>query len=203
MSRALFVAAGLVVLASACRSPSTVPDAHLPVSSTVDGGAPAASVLGTNDVVEVKVFGEPDFSGVYRVSSSGTIDYPFCKHTPVLGLRPEDVAAALTVCLQPRVLKNPQITVSIREYNSKKVFVLGEVQKPGTLGFEDRMTIIQAITLAGGFTKTAAKNGCNLTRVVDGQERKVKVVVEDIAQGKAPNVILEPGDIIFVPESFF
>lgn len=203
MTRVLLLGLGLLVAASACRSPGSVPDARLPVAGGADGGAAAAGVLGVNDVVEVKVFGEPDFSGAYRVSSSGTIDYPFCKQTPVVGLRPEDVAAALTVCLQPRVLKNPQLVVSIREYNSKKVFILGEVQKPGTLAYEDRMTIIQAITLAGGFTKTAAKNACNLTRVVGGQERKVKVVVEDIAQGKAPNVTLEPGDIIFVPESFF
>ena len=85
MLRALFAAAGLLLLASACRSPSTVADAHLPMSTGSDGGFAAAGVLGSNDVVEVKVFGEPDFSGVYRVSSSGTIDYPFCKHTPVIG----------------------------------------------------------------------------------------------------------------------
>jgi len=190
----------LALLASGCRSPGANVGYQLP--PPVDGG-PEASLLGRNDVVEVRVFQEPDFSGVYRVSSSGTIDFPFCPKLPVLGLAPEDLAAQLTVCLAPKVLKNPQITVSTREYNSKKIFVVGEVQKPGTFPYEDNMTIIQAITLAGGFTKTAAKNSTNLTRLVEGHEMKQTVEVDDIAQGKAPNVPLLPGDIIFVPESFF
>ena len=87
--------------------------------------------------------------------------------------------------------------------NSKKIFVFGEVQKPGTFPYEDGMSIIQAVTLAGGFTKTAAKNNSNVTRIVDGQEQKIRVPVEDIGVGKEPNFQLQPGDIVFVPESFF
>src|SRR5207302_26104 len=107
MARTLPRAALLVVLGlAACRSPSQVPDAPLPPAP--DGGAPEASVLGKNDVVEVKVFQEQDFSGIYRVSSGGTLDFPYCKNLAVLGLTPEELAAKLTVCLAPRVLKNPQ-----------------------------------------------------------------------------------------------
>jgi polysaccharide export outer membrane protein len=91
----------------------------------------------------------------------------------------------------------------VKEYNSKKVFVFGEVQKPGTFTFEDGMSIVQAVTLAGGFTKTAAQNSTSVTRRVQGQEVKVRVNVQDIALGKAPNFTLEPGDIVFVPESLF
>jgi protein involved in polysaccharide export with SLBB domain len=197
----LRLALALAALAAvACRTPSA---ATQPLPGESDGGSPQAGVLGKNDVVEVRVFQEPDFSGVYRVSSAGTMDFPFCKNLPVLGLTPEEVAAKLTVCLAPGVLKNPQITVAIREYNSKKIFVVGEVQKPGTFPYSDNMNIIEAITLAGGFTKTAAKNSTNLTRIVEGQEAKQKIQVEDIAEGKAPNVTLLPGDIIYVPESFF
>ena len=65
------------------------------------------------------------------------------------------------------------------------------------------MTIIQAITLAGGFTKLAAQNNTNVTRLVDGQERKIRVPVEDIGVGREKNFLLQPGDIVFVPESFF
>lgn len=83
------------------------------------------------------------------------------------------------------------------------MFVFGEVQKPGTFTFEDGMSIVQAVTLAGGFTKTAAQNSTSVTRRVQGQEVKVRVNVQDIALGKAPNLTLEPGDIVFVPESLF
>jgi protein involved in polysaccharide export with SLBB domain len=91
----------------------------------------------------------------------------------------------------------------VKEYNSKKVFVFGEVQKPGTFVFEEGMTIVQAVTLAGGFTKSASQNSTSVTRRVNGQEVKVKVSVQDIALGKASNFALEPGDIVYVPESLF
>jgi polysaccharide export outer membrane protein len=100
-------------------------------------------------------------------------------------------------------MRDPQVSVLVKEYNSKKVFVFGEVQKPGTFVYEDGMSIVQAITVAGGFTKTAARNSTSVTRRVNGQEVKVKVTVEDIALGKAPNFTLDPGDIVYVPESLF
>jgi polysaccharide export outer membrane protein len=81
--------------------------------------------------------------------------------------------------------------------------VFGEVQKPGTFTFQDGMSVVQAVTLAGGFTRTAAQNSTSVTRRVKGQEVKVRVNVQDIALGKAPNFTLEPGDIVFVPESLF
>ena len=106
-------------------------------------------------------------------------------------------------CLAAGFMRDPQVTVVVREYNSKKVFVFGEVQKPGTFVFQDGMTIVQAVTLAGGFTRTASQNSTSVTRRVKGQEIKTKLHVQDIALGKAPNFTLEPGDIVYVPESLF
>jgi polysaccharide export outer membrane protein len=121
----------------------------------------------------------------------------------VAGLTANAAAEKLRSCLADGYIRNAQVSVIIKEYNSKKVFVFGEVQKPGTFVYEDGMSIIQAVTLAGGFTKTASQNGTSVTRLVDGQEVKVKVPVQDIALGKAPNFGLRPGDIVFVPESLF
>jgi polysaccharide export outer membrane protein len=167
--------------------------------------APAlpASALGAGDVFEVRVFEEPDLSGAYRVSSDGGIDFPLCGRVTVGGLSANEAAAAIKACLAPRYLKNPQVSVFIREFNSRKVFVFGEVQKPGTFTYEDNMSVVQAVTLAGGFTRLAAKNSCTVTRVIDGQEKRIKVPVEDVGAGRAPNFLLQPGDILFVPESLF
>jgi polysaccharide export outer membrane protein len=93
--------------------------------------------------------------------------------------------------------------VLVKEYNSKKIFVFGEVQKPGTFPYQDGMSVVQAVTLAGGFTKTASQNSTSVTRHVGGTETKIKVSVQDIALGKAANLTLEPGDIVYVPESLF
>ncbi len=162
-----------------------------------------ASTLGSGDLVEVRVFQEPDLSGAYRLSTEGTIDFPLCGKVTLAGTTSSEAADALTKCLADGYLKRPQVTVLVREYTSKKVFVFGEVQRPGTFPFDENMNVIQAITLAGGFTKLASKNNTNVTRRVEGREVKIRVPVEDIGVGREKNFALEPGDIVFVPESLF
>ncbi len=178
-----------------CRTPDGGSAASVPVFS---GGG----TLGPGDVLEIRVFGEQDLTGMYRVAPDGRVDFPFCQKTRLSGHTASGAGAALTACLVAGYLKKPQVTVFQREYNSKKISVLGEVQKPGTFPFEDGMSVIQAVTLAGGFAKLAAKNSVSVTRIVDSTAQKIHVPVEDIALGKSPNFQLQPGDIIFVPESF-
>jgi protein involved in polysaccharide export with SLBB domain len=162
-----------------------------------------ASTLGPGDVIEVRVYREQEISGVYQVGSDGDVVFPLCQRVVVGGLTPNGAADEFRKCLADGFMRDPQVTVLVREYNSKKVFVFGEVQKPGTFTYQDGMSIVQAVTLAGGFTRTAAQNSTSVTRRVRGQEVKVKVTVQDIALGKAPNFTLEPGDIVYVPESLF
>lgn len=162
-----------------------------------------AQTLGSGDVFEVRVVGEEDLSGLYRVASDGSISFPFCGRVEVGNHTATQAAETLTTCLASGYIRNPQVTVFIKERNSKKVFVFGEVNKPGTFAFEDHMNVVQAITLAEGFTKLAAKNSVVVTRLVDGKETKIKVGVDDIGTGKRENFLLQPGDIVFVPESFF
>jgi protein involved in polysaccharide export with SLBB domain len=197
--RSSLLAVALLALAdcagrgTAAPPPSRPPDSELPGSAT----------LGAGDVFEARVYGEPELSGAYRVGPKGDIVFPLCRRVTVGGLTANATAERLRACLSDGYIRNPYVSVIIKEYNSKKIFVFGEVQKPGTFVFEDGMTVIQAVTLAGGFTKGASQNGTSVTRLVDGQEVKMKVPVQDIALGKAPNVPLLPGDIVFVPESLF
>ena len=162
-----------------------------------------SSTLGSGDLLEVRVYQEADLSGAFRVSPEGLIDYPLCGKVSVLNMTSSKAADAITTCLRNGFLKNPQVTVLVREYTSKKIFVLGDISKPGTFPYEENMSIIQAVTLAGGFTKLASKNGTSVTRLVQGQETRVHVPVADIEQGRQTNFMLLPGDIIVVPESFF
>jgi len=164
---------------------------------------PVASTLGPGDVVEVRVFQEPELSGEFQVGNEGDIVFPLCKRVLVGGLTANGAAETIRACLAERFMRDPQVSVLVKEYNSKKVFVFGEVQKPGTFPYQDGMSVVQAVTLAGGFTKTAAQNSTSVTRRVGGTETKIKVSVQDIALGKAPNFTLEPGDIVYVPESLF
>ena len=197
-SRRLLVALALPALLVSCAhlAPPPQPD---PAPVTV----PIASTLGPGDVFEVRVYQEPDLSGIYQVGPEGDITFPLCQRVSVNGLTPNDAAERIRACLKNGFLRDPQLALVVREYNSKKVFVFGEVQKPGTFPYEDSMSVVQAVTLAGGFTRNAAQNSTSVTRRVDGQETKVKVPVQDIALGRAPNFRLQPGDIVYVPESLF
>ncbi|WP_224249763.1 polysaccharide biosynthesis/export family protein [Hyalangium gracile] len=192
----------LLAVASACRSAAPATPLPLPSAEDSSPASSQANTMGPGDMVEVRVFQEPDHSGIWRVSPEGTIDYPLCGKVELAGRTSSTAADSLRECLS-RYLRRPQVSVLIREYNSKKIFVFGEVQKPGTFPYDGEMSIIQAITLAGGFTRTAAQNSTNVTRLVDGQERKIRVPVEDIGVGREKNFQLQPGDIVFVPESFF
>lgn len=192
----------VALAATACRSTNKQVPTFSPRETPSAEAALASATLGSGDVVEIRVYGEPDLSGAFRVSPDGTIDYPFCGRVRAASLSAGGLVDRLTGCLKGGYLKNPQVTVFLKEYNSKKVFVFGDVQKPGTFPFEDRMSVIQAVTLAGGFTKTAAKNSVIVTRVVNNDERKIKVPVEGIGEGREKNFALQPGDIVYVPESF-
>jgi len=168
-----------------------------------DAAPGGGSTLGSGDLLEIKVLEDQELSGPYRISPEGSIDFPLCGKVALNGKTQGQATDALRKCLSERYIKRPNVSVLLREYNSKKVFVFGEVQRPGTFPFDQDMSIIQAVTLAGGFLRTAAKNSISVTRIIEGQERKIRVPVEDIGTGKERNFQLQPGDIVFVPESFF
>lgn len=204
MSRAARLLLFTCLAAFGCRTPRPT-DAGSTISANEvrAKGGPQGSTLGSGDLLEVRVFQEPDLSGPFRLSPEGTIDFPLCGKVKLSGMTSSQAADALTACLHQNYLKRPEVTVLIREYNSKKIFIFGEVQKPGTFPYDENMSIIQAVTLAGGFTRLASKNNTQVTRLIEGQEKKVRVPVDDIGVGREPNFQLLPGDIVFVPESLF
>lgn len=162
-----------------------------------------ASTLGPGDVFEVKVYDEKELSGIYRVSSAGSISFPLIGKVQVEGMTSTDAADLIQGRLGEKYMRNPQVSIFIKEYNSKKISVFGQVNKPGTFKYEDNMSVTQAVSMAGGFTKMAAKDDTNITRIEEGEEKKYPVPVESIAQGQAKNFYLQPGDIVYVPESIW
>lgn len=161
----------------------------------------SATALGPGDAFEIRVYREKDLSGTFQVSPSGTIDYPFLGRIEVNGLTSSDLARKLCEGLGTGFLKDPYVTVQVTDFQSKRIYVLGQVTKPGTFRYEDGMSIIQAITLAGGLTQGSRPNATVVTRVLNGKEDRFVVPVTDISLGKARNLFLHPGDIVFVPES--
>jgi protein involved in polysaccharide export with SLBB domain len=195
---------GLVAMVLVCLGTAACPHtktANLPPVLPIDSAADTA--LSPGDVFVVEVFGEKDLSGKFRVSSKGTIDYPFAGTVTVAGMTPPEVAAMLRRKLAAGYLKEPSVSVFVEAYQSKKISVFGQVARPGTFNYMSNMSIIEAITLAGGFTPIASKNDITVTRVEQGQSRRFSVPVQEIGEGKAANYLLRPGDVVFVPERIF
>jgi len=159
--------------------------------------------LGIDDVFEVRVFAEPDLSATYRVAADGTIDYPFVGRISVIGMRSGDVQELIASKLRDGYLKNPQVSLMVKEWNSRKVSVIGQVQKPGSVAYFPNMTVVDAIAAAGGFTGIASKNAVSLRRETKGGVESQNCPVADISEGRAPNIVLRPGDILVVDERLF
>ena len=188
----------LLVLASACTPPPTpfeAPGEEVRVAERTD-----AARLGPGDIFELRVFGEEELSGAHRVSPQGTILVPLIGTVEVVGLTPPDVAEAVTERLRDGYLRDPHVTVFVKEYTSKRFSILGSVRKPGWFPYIENMTIVDAVALAGGITDLGNSDGTVVTRVVDGEEKRYVVPVGSISRGEASNFVLHPGDIVFVPE---
>lgn len=168
--------------------------------------APRASVqgvLGPGDLVEIRVFGEPELSATHEVSSSGTIRLPLIGSVPAAGLTPDALTLNVEQLYNEKYLRDAKVSILVKEQRSRKVYVLGQVSKPGPVIVDGRITVIEAIARAGGTTQLADANRTLLTR--DGEDGQVRVLVPvgEIGIGRAPDIELQPGDILFVPESPF
>jgi polysaccharide export outer membrane protein len=192
-----------LALAGACKTPRPLGGQLRPDELGLPDGGVSSNTLGTGDFLEVRVYQEPDLSGIFRVSPEGVIDYPLCGKVQVSSLTPSLAADAITGCLKQGYVRRPQVTVMVKEFNSKRIFVFGDVSKPGSFPYEEGMTIVSAVSSAGGFNRTAARNQVNITRLIEGRETRVPVRVEDIINGSQKNFTLLPGDIVFVPEAMF
>jgi len=196
-SQRWFFVLSVVAVLSACYAPQRK------IETAGVQGKTGEDRVGIDDVFDVRVYGEADLTGSYRVASDGTIDYPLAGRLPVTGLRSGEIQQQIVAKLKDGYLKNPQVTVTIKERNSQKITVFGQVTKPGQVGYYPNMTIVDAIASAGGFTGIAAKNSVNLRREVKGKIETHIFPVADITEGRSQNVMVLPGDVLVVDERVF
>lgn len=162
------------------------------------------STVGPGDVFLLEIVGEKDLPREYQVASDGSVDLPYLHTVQVAGLEPQEVGRLVRRLLMEReVLSDPSVVVQVKEYNSRRVSVLGQVAKPGTFPFTPGLTLIQAISQAGGLTGLANLDRVNLTRQLGKGSRTVVVPVSVIMEGRSPDLPLQSGDRIFVHERLF
>src|SRR5271170_6053271 len=132
-------------------------------------------VLAPNDVVQIKVYQEDDLETKARVGQDGTISFPLIGVVPIGGKTVEQAGALIREKLDKDYLVNPQITLIVVEYSKRRFIVLGQVQKPGSFEIpsEESVTLLEAIAMAGGYTRLADKANVKVTRIAGGKTTTV------------------------------
>ena len=163
-----------------------------------------STTIGAGDVFVLTIVGEDKLPKEFRVSPDGTVDFPYIHRQSVAGLEPQQIVDVVRAKLiEADILRDPSVAIDVKEYNSKRVVVLGQVQKPGSFPLTPGFTLIQAISQAGGFNAIANRDRVNLTRKTAGQTRTIVLSVDAITDGSLPDIPLQSGDQIFVGERIF
>ncbi len=161
-------------------------------------------LIGPEDVLEISVWKNAELSKVVVVRPDGMISLPLIGDVIAAGITPNALRGTITERLK-EYQETVVVSVIVREVNSYRIFILGEVIKPGTYLLKRKTSLLQAIALAGGFNQFASKNKIVVIRQrtgESGREEKIRVRFDDIVDVKEEsdiNLILRPGDTIFVP----
>lgn len=159
-------------------------------------------IIGPEDVLDVSVWKNTDLSRTVLVRPDGKISLPLIGDVVAVGMTATQLADAISERLK-EYKENPQVSIVVKEINSYTIYVLGEVAHPGKYPLKSKTTLLQAITLAGGFTPTAVRNKIVVFRFGEKGEKdiKIKVNYDDIIlrNGSTQNLVLIPGDTIVIP----
>ncbi len=160
----------------------------------------AAYKIGPLDMLQIDVWKEPEITRLVPVRPDGKITLPLLNDVQAAGLTPMELASVISDGFK-KYINNPQVTVSVSTINSRRVYVTGEVTKPGAFAKLPNMTVLQALTSAGGFTQFAKIKSIYVLRVEGGKQTKVPFNYKAVVEGKKPeeNIELQPGDTVVVP----
>ena len=167
-----------------------------PAAATTDAGYK----IGPQDVLRVDVWKEPEISRAVPVRPDGKISLPLLNDVQASGLTAMELANVITEGLK-KFINSPLVTVTVSEINSRRVYVTGEVSRPGAFPLLPNMTVLQALTSAGGFTQFARTKNIYVLRTEDGKQVKHPFNYKEVVKGQKAedNITLQPGDTIVVP----
>lgn len=156
--------------------------------------------IGPQDMLDISVWKEPDMSKTVPVRPDGKISLPLLNDIQAAGLTPTQLAANITEELK-KLVKEPQVTVIVTQINSQRVYIMGEVTRAGAYPLLPGMTVLQALSSAGGFTQFANLKKIYVLRNENGKQLKLPFNYKDVVKGKASdeNVEVKAGDTIVVP----
>lgn len=191
-------------------APTPMPVAEAPVMSATGGvparpqanrGVPDDYQIGAGDVLQISVWKEPEASVPSAVvRPDGKISIPLLKEVDVLGVTPRQAEAVITEGLS-KLINSPEVTVIVTTINSKKIYVVGAAKKEGPLAYTYRMTVMQAISEAGGLTDYAKRKRIYILHTDNGMEYRLPFNYDEVVKGEKmeQNILLSPGDTLLIP----
>jgi len=194
----------LVILGlAACSDTLPRPDPALSASASETG----EYLIGPGDTLEVFVWGQPDLSITVPVRPDGRVSTPLIDDLVAVGKTPTQLAEEMQNVLS-EYLRSPEVNVIVQDFVGtfgSQIRVLGQVTKPGSLPFRERMTLLDVMMEVGGLTRFAAGNRSRLVRMVDGSSEEYRVRIDDLVnKGRIEeNILMRPGDIVIIPEAIF
>jgi polysaccharide export outer membrane protein len=170
-----------------------------PARATVPS-LPADYVIGPEDVLGVVFWRDQDMTGDVTVRPDGMVTLPLLGDIAAAGLTP-DVLREQIQKAAGKYVQDPSVTVVVRQINSRKVFITGEVKTPGAYPLVAPRTVMQLIALAGGLNEWADAKAITVARTENGRQQSFKFNYKDVAHGKKleQNILLKPGDTVIVP----
>jgi polysaccharide export outer membrane protein len=182
--------------ASGQKTESSAKSATAPLGTFND----AEYKIGPQDVLRIDVWKETEVSRVVPVRPDGKISLPLLNDVQAAGLTPMQLSRVIADGLK-KYINDPQVTVSVSEINSRRIYVTGEVTRAGAFPLLPNMTVLQALSSSGGFTQFAKLKNIYVLRTEDGKQVKLPFNYKDAVNGKKPeqNVLLQSGDVIVVP----
>jgi polysaccharide biosynthesis/export protein len=158
-------------------------------ATATDSDPQAGYVIGPGDVLSIVVYDEPDLERTLTVQNDGFIRFPLIRRYEIGGKTLRDAEAELEEMLGERFLVNPQLTIAIKEFNAKKVYVLGGVKEPGLYSLTGRTTVLEVISKAGGMVGGAGK--ILLVRGAGSRQDEISKILEK--KGDDAGALIEAG----------
>jgi len=177
-------------------------DQHSVVSDATTGGE-AGYVIGPQNVIQIKIFGEAGISQVFRVDELGYITHPLVGRIQLAGLSVSRAERVMERALDGDYIINPQVTIFVMEHS--RYSILGEVNRPGSYELQGHVSAIEAISIAGGFSPVADQRQVIILRKNEGGEETIQVDATQIIRSgdRESEVYIQANDVIVVPKSFF
>lgn len=177
-------------------------DVNVQAMEKLSNAVSSEYIIGSEDVLDITVWRNADLSKTVEVRPDGRVSLPIIRDTVAVGKTPAQLAEEMTNKLKEYV-QNPVVAISVKEVKSSNIFVLGEVKNPGKYPLKSKTTLLQGVTVAGGFTPTAARNQLvifRFTEAAPGMKRLTASYDEIVLRtGINENFELKPGDTIVVP----